>query len=550
MSAPFESELRRYERLKAQRASWEEHWQEVAELMLPRRADFQGKRPPGAKRQEKVFDATGQHALRILASALHGMLTNPAQPWFELTSGDPETDREDESKAWLELARDELAMAFADPAAGFYPQVHELYLDLAAFGTGVMFVEERADGVRFSTRHLAECVLGEGEDGRIDTVIRRFTLSARQALDRFGKQAGPRAQQAARSPDRADDEVEHLHVVAPRNDFAGPRSAAKDKRFASYYVELESRHLCSESGFDVFPFMAPRWEKLAGETYGRSPAMVALPDVKTLNAIVRTVLKGAQKAVDPPVSVPDDGVSGPINLSPAAVNFVRADYARQGLGIQPIALGARVDLGMEMIQQYRASIRSALMTDQLMFDGNSPDMPDGLSRMTATEVMRRTEEKLRVLGPMLGRIQGEFLGPMIDRVLGILVRRGQVAAPPAALQSRRIDVRYISPIARAQRMSEGEGLLRLLDVMRPLAAVEPSVADAIDFDQVPRVLADVFAAPSRILRSEAEIAKIRAQRAQATQAPASSAPPAAEQPADPLAGLAQALGGLDGLGLA
>lgn len=495
--------LHRCDRLLAERGPWEGLWQDVADYCLPRPTRPVAAKGPVRARGDLVFDGTVQAALRVLAASLHGLLTAPGQPWFHLTCGDETLDGADGVRVWLDHARDRLMAAFSDPAAQFYPQIHELYLELAAFGTAILSVEDEAQGVRFVTRPLAECALGENEAGRIDLVVRRFRLSVRQALARFGDAAGPLVRRAAEQATRLDEEIEHLHVVLPRGEL-GFQPPGAELPYVSLYIEQGSRCLVGSAGYHEFPFMAVRWEKLAGDTYGRSPVMLALPDIKTLNAILRTVLKGAQKAVDPPVQVPDDGVSGPINLSPGAVNLVRADYARQGAGIQPIALGSRVDIGLELVERYRAAIRAALMSDHLLMQTTA--------NMTATEVLQRTEERLRVLGPVLGRLQSELLGPLIGRVFAILKRRGQLLPPPPGLVGRSLTLRYVSPLAQAQRLAEAEGVVRTLDVVRPLAETAPEVMDVLNLDEVPRVLADVFAAPPALLRGQEEVAQRRALR--------------------------------------
>ena len=59
---------RRFERLKAERGSWEEHWQDIAEHIFPRRADFSTHRSAGDRRMRRIVDATGLHALELLAA--------------------------------------------------------------------------------------------------------------------------------------------------------------------------------------------------------------------------------------------------------------------------------------------------------------------------------------------------------------------------------------------------------------------------------------------------------------------------------------------------
>ena len=68
---------RRYNTLQIQRSNWESHWQQIADYMLPRKADSTKKREQGDKRTELLFDGTAIHAVELLASSLHGMLTSP-----------------------------------------------------------------------------------------------------------------------------------------------------------------------------------------------------------------------------------------------------------------------------------------------------------------------------------------------------------------------------------------------------------------------------------------------------------------------------------------
>jgi hypothetical protein len=40
---------------------------------------------------------------------------------------------------------------------------------------------------------------------------------------------------------------------------------------ASIYIERKTKHVLQNGGFEEFPYAVPRWYKVAGEKYGRSP---------------------------------------------------------------------------------------------------------------------------------------------------------------------------------------------------------------------------------------------------------------------------------------
>ena len=176
--------LKRFDRLKSQRQNWESHWQEVADYMQPRKADVTKSRSKGDKRTELIFDSSPLQSVELLAASLHGMLTNPSTPWFSLRFKEDEMENEDEAKEWLESATETMYAAFNK--SNFQQEIFELYHDLITFGTAAMFIEEDDEDIlKFSTRHINEMYIAENEKGRIDTVFRKFKLSARAAIQKL-----------------------------------------------------------------------------------------------------------------------------------------------------------------------------------------------------------------------------------------------------------------------------------------------------------------------------------------------------------------------------
>lgn len=79
--------IERAEELKSARLNFEKLWQEVSELVLPRKADFSFYQTQGAPRGRKLFETTAVNAAEMLAAGLHGLMTNPAGKWFSLNWG-------------------------------------------------------------------------------------------------------------------------------------------------------------------------------------------------------------------------------------------------------------------------------------------------------------------------------------------------------------------------------------------------------------------------------------------------------------------------------
>ena len=491
--------LSRFDRLQGQRENWETHWQEVADYMQPRKADVTKRRARGDKRMEQVFDSSPIQAVELLAASLHGMLTNPSTPWFTLRFKDEEIENEDEAKLWLEASTDAMYTAFN--RSNFQQEIFELYHDLITFGTAAMFIEEDDDDIiKFSTRHINEVFIAENDKGRIDTIYRKFKISARAAIQKFGEAVSADVQTKAKKDPY--EEIEILHAVYPRADFNPKKKDKANMPFESVYMEYKNGNELSVGGFREFPFVVPRYLKASNEIYGRSPAMTALPDVKMLNEMSKTTIKAAQKQVDPPLLVPDDGFLLPVRTVPGGLNFYRSGTRDR---IEPLNIGANNPLGLNMEQRRRDSIRAVFYVNQLM-------MQQG-PQMTATEVIQRNEEKMRLLGPVLGRLQSELLKPLIDRVFAVLLRNNMLPQAPDFLSGRDVEIEYVSPLAKAQKSTELQSIMRAVEILGSLANVAP-VFDYVNFDNLVKHLADIVGVPQKILKTQSQVNAERQQQAQ------------------------------------
>jgi hypothetical protein len=499
--------IARLESLEGDRRNWDYHWQDIAEVVFPRRADFVTSVVRGERKNTKVVDSTAIIANELLAAGLHGMLTNPASKWFKLQLTEQDLMKDQQVLLWLEEVERRIYMALNSPSASFASHMHELYLDMTAFGTGVMFIGEDSDtgDLLFSTKHLKECFLAEDAKGFIDTVYRKFEYSARQIVQRWGIENVGKDVSEAFNKGNLDKMFEIIHCVQPRRD-RDPNSLDRSQMpVASVYILKDGKHVLSEGGVEEMPYVAPRWAKVSGETYGRGPGVSSLPDIKMLQEMAKTVIKAAQKIVDPPLLVPDDGALNPVRTVPGGLNFRRAGSDP----ITPLQTGGNIPIGMEMMRDTRERIRSAFYIDQLQ-------MQQG-PQMTATEVLQRQEEKLRLMGPVLGRLQTELLGPLVERVFNLLNRRGKFPPAPPVLDGADYNIEYVSPLARAQRQQDANGLLRVFEIGSPIIQMQPESAQVINGEDTIRWLGDMFGVPNTLFKSPEDMEQMRQQQAEMQQ---------------------------------
>jgi len=504
----FEYIKKRCSSLEASRKTWEDHWQEILDYVMPRKADVTFVRARGTKRTEILFDSTAITANNLLAASLHGTLTSPSLPWFTLKLRNEELMEERDVQLWLEDSGRRMYDTFNE--SNFNTEVHELYLDLCSVGTGALFVEEANEGfekgsIHFNTLHIAEYFIQENVNGKVDTLYRKYKLTARQAIEEFGvDNLGEKVIEASQA--KPDKEFNFIHAVEPTKDYERAAGKVKTKLpFHSCHVCIEDKMTVRTGGYNEFPYLVPRWSKATGEIFGRSPSYNALPDIKTLNKAVEIGLKAWAKAIDPPLLVQDDGVIGRVRMTPAGITVVRNDGA-----IKPLQIGSNWQITDMKENQLRTAIRQAYYSDQLQLQEGP--------QMTATEVQVRYELMQRLLGPTLGRFQSEFLNPLIERVFGIMLRAKAFMPTPEMIGNQKLDIEYVGPLARSQRMEESIAIERLYQLVMNVGQIDPAIMDNINHDEAIRMRAKLLGVPKTVLRGKDEVAEIREAKAQQQQA--------------------------------
>lgn len=506
-----ENIIGRADAMKSDRGNLDAHCEQIREIFYPEAASFISTEPRGEKLHQKVYDSTGEQAGELLAAGVQAMTCNNSVEWLDFSTDDPDLDEQEEVAVWLEDTKDKVLAVCSAHASGFVTNKHEQFMELVHFGTAPLFIGSKAGRPFFQSRPLAQTFIAENGDRMVDTVFWRPSFTARQAVSLFGKEAGEKAIKAADDPKKCHDMFEFIHAVYPRDDASragyGGAPAAK-MPFASCWVNVREKKLVRESGFEEFPYACPRWRKRSGEAYGRSPAMKVLADCRMLQRIMRTQIRGVEKIVDPPWMVADDGVMSPLRVHPSSTNTVRGMTMRgAGDPIRPLLSGGRPDLAEEFMNGIRQRIENGFHVNLFQF-ARDP-------KMTATQYLGITEQTMQAMNPMLGRLQTEDLGPMVERLFALMWRAGMLLEPPEALQGRPLRVKYVSPVAKQQRIGEARAVAQLEEIMMPALARDPTLADNIDGDKVFRGVGDLVGVRKDWMRPPDKVQEIRAARQQA-----------------------------------
>src|SRR5271166_1711781 len=492
-----------FSQLQMWRNTTANQWEEISELILPtsRNTFYYGNYNwPGVKKTDRQIDATGASALRTFAAICDSLLTPRNQFWHGLAADDEYVMKDRQTKLWFETVSRILFKERYTPDANFSSQNQQNYTSLGAFGTASMYIDVLdtrptggVPGLRYRALPLGETFFRENHQGIIDYMIRWFRLTPRQVEQ------------------KSELLYNFLHAIRPREDgsYDPERLDARGKPWMSHYVSMEGRCLMQdEGGYRMFPVAATRFDQTPGEMYGRSPAMLVLPALKTLNAQKRTFLKQGHRAADPVLLLADDGIVN-LNLRPGATNAgMMTQDGKPLVGVLPTG---EIQISKEMMQEEKSIILDAFYVSLFQILTETPTM-------TATEVIERANEKGILLAPTMGRQQSEYLGPTIHREIDLLSYLRKLPPMPPRLREAKgsYQVVYTSPLARAARAQEAAGFMRTVETAKEITSItqDPSYLDPFDFDTAIPAIAEIQSVPPSWMASDDQIAVKRKNRAQ------------------------------------
>ncbi|MDR2946439.1 MAG: head-tail connector protein [Candidatus Adiutrix sp.] len=506
--------LRRLGSMEQERASWESHWRDISQHFFPRRSRFlnAGERTNEGDRRNFLESGVGIKKLKNLMAVMQSGITSPSRPWFSLSVQDLKMARTGAVKAWLHHVQQQMVNVFR--RSNFYDQIHLLYGELGAFGTGSTLVEDDPVSViRLRTLTVGEYCIDTDASGRVNTLYRRVRMTARQMAEAWPETV---PDEIRRRAERDNDEwLTVIHAVEPNPGYREGSLNARQRRHLSVYM-LENKEVLEVGGFYEFPALCPRWDSTGSDVYGSSPCMDALPDCRQLQKMTETGRLGLEKQMNPPMGI--YGIET-LDVSPGAMNPM-SSLAQGQMGAKPLY---EVNLPHAALAQDKEAIKNdiseALFNDLLLLISSQN------RAMTATQADIMNNEKLLLLGPVLDRLRSELFQPLIERVYGIMDRLGMIAPPPPEMDGQEINIEFISVLANGQKMAGKASIFETLEFVGTAAQAtqNPGVLDKFNVDVAIDEIADMNGVPPSVIRSEEEVEALRAQREQQMQAAQSMA---------------------------
>lgn len=500
-----QSICRRHSAMSAQRDEHIEVWRKCYKYSYPLRMHgFFGEEVTaqnGLDKLAQLTDSTTTEAVRIFASHLIDGMTPSNAVWFGLDVG----QESDDEKQWLSSSAKLIWENIHN--SNFDSISFETAIDVLCAGWFVLYIEESdKGGYHFEQWPISECCVTSTRYGQpIDTVYRRFKLTAAQAMSAYGDKCSSKIKEAV-AGDKGEEKFEFIHAIYPRTNYAVDARLAKNMRFASVHVEMTEKNIVRESGYHEMPVMVPRWMMIPGTPYAVGAVYDALPDAATINKVKEMDMANMDMAIGGLWIAEDDGVLNPKAIKIGARRVIIANSVDSMKPLQP---SANFNVAFVAEDRIQAQIRRILLADVLP--------PLEAQPRTATEIQMRMQYVRQMLGPVFGRLQSEYLQPMIERCFGIAFRAGVLGQPPESLANRTWHVKYKSPLARAQQLAEVTAIDQYTQGLMITAELDPGSMDNIDLDKAHRYRAEALGVPADLIPSTEDVRKRRLQREQARQ---------------------------------
>jgi hypothetical protein len=499
--------LREQGQMETRRSNFEALWHEVSQLLLPRQADFMGATSggyatQGAARTERIYDETAMMALDHGCAVFEGEVIPQGGQWQRFVARDPELMKVKRVALWLEDLGNRLFALRNAPHSGFASQTHESVASLLSFGFQGMWTDTLRDnvgrpiGISYRSEHIGQLYIREDHVGAIETTHRKFTLTHRQALQRWGEKAPECAQKAAREQGgkRLDDSGTYIHRLSPNPDLDPDRIDWQGKPILSCYLSAEDRQVFDVGGYRSRPLTCSRYEKSPMEDYGRCPAINVLPAVRASQRIMRDLVTAIEFMAKPALGAHDDMLDQILAYKPGGISYGAIDD-RGNQMIQRLWDDPNIGPALQLQESTRGFIQRAFFEDLYLV------RQEVKSHVSATERMIRDNQKGILLAPFK-RQETEWFTPQTERELDVMADMGLLDdMPPELVEAGGLyQTVYENPLSRSRKADAAAGFYTMLDGVTPLMQLDPQNTVPTFFQEYPfaKVLAglsDVHGVP-------------------------------------------------------
>ena len=490
------------------RLNWEKRWKRIRDYQLPYIGEFedtQDRSNPARRRDDKMLQGVAWQSAQVFSAGIMSGLTPPSRQWFKFGFSDPELNKNVQATQVLDQRQEIMQAVLA--GSNFYNSVHSCYLELPFGQAPLAIFPDSKTGVRFQPLTVGTYALEVGGDGTVCRLLRKYQLTLEQIVECFGEDSLPGRMRDRYAANRNQAKKFDVYwLVEPNNDREPGKLGRLNMPYRSMYWMAGSNdnEWLYVGGFEEFPVPVARYIVTGMDAYGKGPGWFAEGDVNALNVMQKDKLLGVEMGVKPPVAVTQDVIMNGVNIIPGGMTKLSDPNS----AVRPLF---QVGLDIEHVSQEiiltKDDIKRAYAADLFLMLDNIDN-----GQMTAREIVERQQEKLQQLGPVVQRLQDEFLNNILERVYNILDRGGIFPPIPDDVQEilsgQDVKIEYISPLAQAQKMSGLVNIEQAISFVLQIAQAWPDAIKMIDPLATAGKYLELLGAPAAMRRSEEEVQKM------------------------------------------
>jgi hypothetical protein len=497
-------------------------WQEIALNFYPQRANFTTEHYHGKEYASHLATSHTVRCHRDLSNAIGSMLRPDEIEWFKARPKNAALRKHQPSVEWCAYATKAMREVMFDVASRFTKATTQTDKDYVAFGQGCLTLEmnSKRDSPLFRCWHPRDVAWLENDDAVIDTVFRKWKISARNLAKKYPKTVDPKVHVLAK--EAPDQIINCMHIVMPSEDYAwaaGKKKPNTDRfPWACVYLDCDNDTVLSETPMRYFMWVIPRWSTVSDNQYAYSDASdSSIADARTLQSMADTMLEQGERAVDPPIVARREMFQSPFNLYPGGVTYADVEgdaTVKDNIVPLPGAQSGDLSSGVEMMVDMRQQIADGFYLNRLFLPPYDPG-----DKMTAAEVARRTQEFIRQAMPIFKPIEEEYNNPLVVQTFWMLFYEGgfNLETLPEELMGQDIEFTFISPLKEASERADVDRFGEATQLTAMGVALDPAMGDNFNSEEAYRTAMAGLGAPPSWVRDKKEVAAIRKGREQKQQ---------------------------------
>lgn len=513
--------IKRYNECDTEKQKYVPLWREISKY-TGIKVDPDDTKNEGDDLDSYTLDPTTSLSTVQSADYLKGIIIGTGEKGFEIMPSDDVLELVDISavKQWYEYITGVVLREINHPCSGFHTAFQSYFYDQVAFGNSGIgtFKNElknnpSANALIFREYGVDTMAIDEGKNGVIDIIFNKYKWRTNQFVAEFCFRNGefdskmfeklPEEVKSAYNSGQLNKEFKVVQGIMPNEEYNPEKlGIAGAKYHGAWFLDGAKDKVFFEEDFKERPISFGRPVKVRGEIYGRAYGTMLLSSIRCVNEIVNGLMITLDKMRDPAVGVWGDAVNGDGVIDTSAGSLTTFDPTKLN-GNTPIFplqdIGDPSKLIQFLLPYLNEKLATAFKVD-LLLDFSSA------SNMTATESLQRYSIRNKsILGLIIQQINDVYI-PTIQRAISILWDMGRLGVMPdeeyaAELQSKGLTERIIpesvleaiksgktwykitfnNEVEKISNTDKIDNLTQLLQIMQGLLAVNPQLAQAVDW---------------------------------------------------------------------